>query len=76
MTRDPKRPEDSLLSAVVRPPVHSVAMERQLVLIETTSQTHRLDEQTRRIGRQGLAAAREALRHAQLQAQLQAQAAA
>lgn len=53
-------------------------MERQLVLIEATSDMGKIDEQTRRIGRQGLAAARHVLHQAQAaQAQAaQAQAAA
>lgn len=39
-------------------------MERQLALIEENGSDYRLDEHTREVGRQGVAAAREALRRA------------
>jgi hypothetical protein len=39
-------------------------MERQLVLIEDTESDWRLDERTRQLGRQGVAAARIALQEA------------
>jgi hypothetical protein len=39
-------------------------MERQLVLIEDTDSDWRLDERTRQLGRQGVAAARVALQEA------------
>ncbi len=39
-------------------------MERQLVLIEERGTDYRLDDRTREIGRQGIAAARETLRKA------------
>jgi hypothetical protein len=39
-------------------------MERQLVLIEDNESDWRLDERTRQLGRQGVAAARVALREA------------
>jgi hypothetical protein len=39
-------------------------MERQLVLIEEPESDWRLDERTRQLGRQGVAAARIALREA------------
>jgi hypothetical protein len=39
-------------------------MERQLVLIEDKESDWRLDERTRHLGRQGVAAARNALREA------------
>ena len=39
-------------------------MERQLALIEEPGSDYRLDEHTREVGRQGVAAAREALRKA------------
>jgi hypothetical protein len=39
-------------------------MERQLVLIEDNESDWRLDERTRRLGREGVAAARDALREA------------
>jgi hypothetical protein len=39
-------------------------MERQLVLLEDTESDWRLDERTRQLGRQGVAAARVALREA------------
>jgi hypothetical protein len=38
-------------------------MERQLVLLEDTESDWRLDERTRQLGRQGVAAARIALRN-------------
>jgi hypothetical protein len=40
-------------------------MERQLVLIEDNDSDWRLDERTRQLGREGVAAARVALREAQ-----------
>ena len=43
-------------------------MERQLVLIEPESADWQLDEQTRAIGREGVAAARQALEQARRQA--------
>jgi hypothetical protein len=39
-------------------------MERQLVLIEDNESDWRLDERTRQVGREGVAAARVALRQA------------
>jgi len=39
-------------------------MERQLVLIEDNESDWRLDERTRQLGREGVAAARMALREA------------
>jgi hypothetical protein len=39
-------------------------MERQLVLIENNESDWRLDERTRQMGREGVAAARVALREA------------
>jgi hypothetical protein len=39
-------------------------MERQLVLIEDTDSDWRLDDRTRQLGRQGVAAARIALQEA------------
>jgi hypothetical protein len=39
-------------------------MERQLVLVDTNSKNWKLDERTREVGRRGIAAAREMLRHA------------
>jgi hypothetical protein len=39
-------------------------MERQLVLLEDTESDWRLDERTRQLGREGVAAARYALREA------------
>ena len=39
-------------------------MERQLVLIEDTGSDWRIDERTRQLGREGVAAARAALREA------------
>lgn len=53
----------------VTPPCHTVLMERQLALIHddetaTPATDWRLDDQTRLLGRQGVAAARQALRQA------------
>lgn len=45
---------------IVTPPVETVAMARQLTLIETPK-TWRLDERTREIGRRGIASARAEL---------------
>jgi hypothetical protein len=39
-------------------------MERQLVLLDLEARDWRLDDRTREVGRQGVAAAREALRQA------------
>lgn len=39
-------------------------MERQLALIEEPGSDYRLDDNTREVGRRGVAAAREALRKA------------
>jgi hypothetical protein len=41
-----------------------VHMERQLVLLEEAPREWRLDDRTREVGRQGVAAARKALRQA------------
>jgi hypothetical protein len=45
---------------IVRPPEEDVSMARQLTLIDTTT-PWRLDDQTREVGRRGLAEARAAL---------------
>ena len=57
-TGDPSRLD--LTSEPVTPPVETVTMARQLTLIETSA-TWRLDEQTREVGRRGIASARAEL---------------
>jgi hypothetical protein len=59
-----RRPGGAPLDAAVTPSCHSDGMEPQLALLECPDNQWRLDERTRRIGREGVQQARRALQDA------------